>query len=59
MELTHAAREAMERWLRQQQVRYGGHKPRLEDYGLSDAGVMKDPVFQRYCERYGVECGAR
>ena len=50
--LTAEARAAMERWLAQRTVRHGAHAFALRDFGLSEEGVMADPVFRRYCETY-------
>lgn len=50
--LTVEARVVMERWLAQRTVRHGTHAFTLRDFGLTEEGVMADPVFQRYCETF-------
>ena len=52
--LTDAARGAMQKWLDAKQVRHGGHRVALADFGLSEEGVQADPVFRRYCKEYSV-----
>lgn len=54
--LTAEAQAAMEAWLERKQVRHGGHRARLIDFDLDEEGVMADPVFAEYCERFGVAC---
>ena len=55
MELTTEAKMAMQRWLGSQQVRHGGHKFTLGDFGLSKKQVMEDPMFKRYCDVFNIE----
>lgn len=55
LELTAEARASMEAWLREKEVRHGGHKAQLETFGLSAKAIMKGShVFRQYCEDYGV-----
>ena len=59
MEFSVEAEVAMRKWLGTRQVRHGGHKFTLEDFGLTEQQVLDDPVFKRYCNEYGVEGCAR
>ena len=56
--LSDDAERAMRRWLETRQVRHGGHRWSLGDFGLSADEVHARPVFREYCEEFGVEgCG--
>ena len=36
-------------------VRHGGHRWRIEDFGLSAEEVHARPTFRDYCEEFGVD----
>ena len=56
--LSDDAERAMRRWLETRQVRHGGHRWSLGDFGLSADEVHARPVFREYCGEFGVEgCG--
>ena len=57
LELSEEGRWAMREWLGEGEVTHGRHVFSLADFGLTAERVMEDPVFQDYCEEYGIQCG--
>ena len=61
LDFTTEARRAMETWLVTRQVRHGGHRFALGDFGLdAEALVQSSGVLGRYCERHSLDgpgCG--
>ena len=55
IELTAEAEQSMRSWLDKKRVRHGGHNFSLRQFNLSEAQVMANPVFKRYCREYHIE----
>lgn len=61
LELTRDTQSRMASWLATREVRHGGHRFDLRDFGLDAGGVVaSSPTLRAYCEAHGLEgpgCG--